>query len=135
MLLLLAAGFALAVAALMLQRFSLVFVDALFASNDVHVVQGVKVGVKELEVQRLHVNRELLVEIKQVGNDSDSDGDGDGDGEARQGKARREEGCKNSPCNCMIDTNVCSCPLSLAPVAFFLLPSPCPFPALSSSSQ
>lgn len=29
-------------------------------------VQGVKVAVKELPVQRIHVNRELLVEIKQV---------------------------------------------------------------------
>lgn len=28
--------------------------------------QGVKVAVKELESQKLHVNRELLLEIKQV---------------------------------------------------------------------
>jgi hypothetical protein len=28
--------------------------------------QGVKVAVKELDVQKLHVNREVLLEIKQV---------------------------------------------------------------------
>lgn len=36
--------------------------------------QGVKVAVKELEMQKLHVNRDLLLEIKQVGVDKDKTG-------------------------------------------------------------